>query len=136
MMKVGRTKGKKPSERHVSTLDHDQLWWVAVNGSTVVASPLKGVRQCVPKPEWLVGFQSRAEQLEEQQYLLTQPIAKVNLRIRDYRYDFASGNIGVIWNDDPDPPVPGGSTVWGGNSAVLEIVRQATAEVEAMKGGA
>ncbi len=65
-----------------------------------------------PRPSQLIGFPTHEEACEAQRVCLDEPIEKVKAFMESLRPDAATGGIIVINHDDPEPPTPGGRTMW------------------------
>src|SRR5437868_4028869 len=92
----------------------DDYYWIAINGRTCAASaiPMRndGFRVS-PTPEQLVGFPTRREQLQAQEYLLTKPIKKVNRYMQSLGPRVASGDLAYIRPSRPEQYTTG-QTLW------------------------
>jgi hypothetical protein len=124
-MKKNRRKNKMSRRRGVGAFASDDSgvgdrkddswrWWVAINGSSVAASPaaLPPTVKVNPTPERLLGFRTQQEQLQVQQFLLNAPIDKVG----DYMVNTVPAKIsnGEILHQQPaaPQPQPKGPTLW------------------------
>jgi hypothetical protein len=89
----------------------DGYFWIAINGASCAASliaPLSIRVQCKPTPENLIGFPTRKEASDMQQFFLTGPSEEVHERLMklEQREDVV---IKVFKN--PEPPTHG-PTLW------------------------
>jgi hypothetical protein len=75
----------------------------------------------VPRAWNLIGFPTQEEQLAAQKLLLTAPQETARQYVQNLIPRVRSGEIGLVVNDDPDPPTRG-STMWlmGRNSREVE----------------
>jgi len=79
-------------------------WWVAVNRSSVTASPfpLPPTLEVVPTPQLLFGFQTQEEQQKVFQFCLTAPIKEVHARIKAIQRD--KNVLKIVPKGKPQPP--------------------------------
>lgn len=89
-------------------------WWVAVNGASCSTSPfaLPASLHVSPRPELILGFSTRAEQLSAQKTILTAPISDARRFVsRTIPQRARKGEVIVVEPDHPDPPTHG-PTCW------------------------
>lgn len=95
-------------------LSGDEWWWLAVNGASCAACffPARvDDLEVSPVPEQLIGFRTREEQLEIQQFFLTAPIQDVGRYMASVPRKVKAGELGYLRPDNPEPPSHD-STMW------------------------
>lgn|GEM_PF-5034765 len=95
-------------------LSADEWWWLAVNRAScaacVVQLRAEGVAAS-PVPEQLIGFRTREEQLEIQQFLITASIDDVSRYMATLPAKIKSGEVAYVRPRNPEPP-KNGPTSW------------------------
>jgi len=94
--------------------EEDEWWWLAVNGASCAANGFPARLEDLnvsPVPEQLIGFRTREEQLEIQQFLLTAPIADVQQYMTSLPEKIESGELAYVRPQHPEPPTHG-PTSW------------------------
>lgn len=92
----------------------NQWWWVAVNGASCAACFVQARAEdleVAPIPEQLIGFRTREEQLEIQQFLLTAPMDDVGRYMAALPAKIKSGEVAYVRPRNPEPP-SNGPTSW------------------------
>lgn len=95
-------------------LQGDEWWWVAVNGASCAACFVQARAEdleVTPVPEQLIGFRTREEQLEIQQFLLTAPMDDVRRYMASLPAKIKSGQVASVRPRNPEPPTHG-PTSW------------------------
>jgi hypothetical protein len=107
---MGATSMKPPNRLFRSRPARDFYYWIAINGASVAASQvaLPETLTVIPRPNYLVGFPTREEQLEAQEFALTAPIPDVYQRTVEWAY---RADVKYIVLKNPDPPTHG-QTAW------------------------
>jgi hypothetical protein len=103
--------GQKVSSTESSEVE---WWWLAVNGASCAASLVQARAadlEVAPVPEQMIGFRTREEQTEVQQFLLKAPIEEVNQYMASLGPRIASGEIAYLRPRNPEPPTRG-PTMW------------------------
>lgn len=94
----------------------EPLYWIAINGASCSRCgfpPFRAKQLDVsPVPEQLLGFPTRAEQVEAQRICLHESIAKVKAWQRSLRVRIDDGEIGLIVPSEPEPPNYEAGTAW------------------------
>ncbi len=90
--------------------EEDEWWWLAVNGASCAACFVQARAadlEVAPVPEQLIGFRTREEQLEIQQFLLTAPIEHVDRYLASLPPKIKAGEVGYVRPRNPEPPTHG-----------------------------
>lgn len=90
--------------------EEDEWWWLAVNGASCAACFVQARAadlEVAPVPEQLIGFRTREEQLEIQQFLLTAPIEDVDRYLASLPPKIKAGEMGYVRPRNPEPPTHG-----------------------------
>jgi hypothetical protein len=94
----------------MSTADK-KYFWIALNGSSCAASPtaLSARVQVVPRPQNLIGFPTRHEQLAAQKICIESPIPEVRRFMKGL---LTHPDLLIKVYDNPEPVFPGMQTAW------------------------
>ena len=93
------------------------LYWVGVNGTSVVANldfPLTDP-VAIPGLEHLIGFPSRAQAADAQSFLLNAEVEDILARLREWH---CRSDVGIIVSDTAEAPMDG-ETVWKEREALV-----------------
>jgi hypothetical protein len=103
-----------------STKTEKTYWWLAINGSSCAVSPMPLPDTVVvrPQPHTLLGYQTQAEQLKDQQFFLTASIEEIaRYQNGPMRKKVASGEVRFKGCAMPDVPTKG-PTCWLSGAAM------------------
>src|ERR1700678_3201625 len=88
----------------------DQMYWLAVNQASCAMCDLPATAEeieCTPTPQQLIGFKSRDEAKEWQQFMLTAPIHQVKARAKK---GLDRDKVTIITPANPEEPCD--KTLW------------------------
>jgi hypothetical protein len=93
--------------------DKPLLFWIATNGPTCARSEFPMRRPIVsPVPEQMWGFPTSKEAKRAQEICLHAPIEQAIKYLAGLGPDIRRGRITYFRPERPEPPVPGGVTMW------------------------
>jgi hypothetical protein len=117
---------RKATDMTTETKTETLFYWLAINGASCSASggitPLPDTLEVSPRPQILIGYTTREEQLERQQFFLHAPIEKVRKYTDALSAKARRKEIRLIYPKNPQKPTTGG-TQWGlGKSATKKQI--------------
>lgn len=106
---------KKPKRRKNKTAElarkSPARYWLAINGASAAVSPIPFEKVAVrPKPQMLIGYVTRDEQLDAQRLLLNAPMDEVNAYMAKLKTLAEDGVVTVETFSKPKPPTS--TTQW------------------------
>jgi hypothetical protein len=101
-------------------------YWVAINGASAAVSslPMPITVEVSPRPEGLIGYRTKEEQLERQKFFLTAPIKEVNDYMKfELGKEVARNEVVVIQPEKPERPTKGATFWFSGPMATAPVER-------------
>lgn len=100
-----------------------EYFWLAVNGASCAACDFPSATIAAkPIPEFFIGYFTRKEQLEKQDFILKAPLNQVRKYIESLPSKAKKGKLKIIKNKNPGKPEALTKWVLKGDPSILDLI--------------